>query len=69
MRPVRLAVVLVLLVGTYAASILGPPPSRVTLIGLGDIVFLLGVIALLAGWADQAEAARRDVAAASHPVR
>ncbi len=67
-RAVRLAVVLVLLVATYAASILGPPPSSVTLIGLGDLVFL-GVIALLAGWADQAESARRVVAAAAPPVR
>jgi hypothetical protein len=67
-RPVRLAVVLVLLVGTYAASILGPPPASVTPIGLGDVVFL-SVIALLAAWADQAEAARRDVATASHPIR
>ena len=66
-RPVRLALLLVLLAGTYAASILGPPPPSVTAIGLGDIGFLI-VIALVAAWADQAGATRK-VMPTAHPAR
>ena len=52
-RPVRLGLVLVLLVGTYAASLLGPPPPSVTAIGVSDVGFML-VMGLLAAWADRA---------------
>jgi hypothetical protein len=52
-RPVRLGLVLVLLVVTYAASLLGPPPPSVTAIGVSDVGFLL-VMGLLAAWADRA---------------
>jgi hypothetical protein len=66
-RPVRLAIVLLLLVGTYAASIFGPPPSSIEAIGAGDVVFMLAMGAL-AAWADRAAAPRRLVNAA-HPAR
>lgn len=52
-RPVRLGLVLVLLVVTYAASLLGPPPPSVTAIGVSDVGFML-VMGLLAAWADRA---------------
>jgi hypothetical protein len=52
-RPARLAIVLVVLLGVYAAAILGPPPTNVTAVAAGDIVFLLVMVALGA-WADKA---------------
>jgi hypothetical protein len=52
-RPVRLGLVLVLLVVTYAVSLLGPPPPSVTAIGVSDVGFML-VMGLLAAWADRA---------------
>jgi hypothetical protein len=52
-RPARLAIVLVVLLAVYAAAILGPPPPSVTAVGVGDIVFLLAMVALGA-WADKA---------------
>ena len=52
-RPVRLAVVLVLLVGTYVASLVGPPPPSMAVVGASDIVFMLAIGAL-AAWADRA---------------
>ena len=52
-RPVRLAIVLLILAGTYAASIFGPPPPGATVIAMGDIVFMLA-LAVLGGWADKA---------------
>jgi hypothetical protein len=52
-RPLRLSLVLVLLVGMYAASLWGPPPPGVAAIGVGDVGFLLAM-GLLAGWADRA---------------
>jgi hypothetical protein len=66
-RPVRLAIVLILLVGTYAASIVGPPPSSATTIGAADIVFML-FVAALAAWADRA-AEHRGLVNAAHPAR
>jgi hypothetical protein len=51
-RPVRLAIVCLLLLATYFASQYGPPPPSVVLIAVSDIVFLLA-IAALAGWADR----------------
>src|SRR5262249_20734444 len=64
-RPARLALVLFLLVGTYAASLFGPPPPSVTSIGLSDLGFLL-LMGFLAAWADRA-ATPAEVAA--HPAR
>ena len=63
----RLAVVLVLLVGTYAAALLGPPPPGMTMVAASDIVFLL-VAAALAAWADRQPSAA-ELAAASHAAR
>lgn len=65
-RPARLGLVLLLLVVTYAASLLGPPPS-VTVIGVSDIVFILAMGAL-AAWADRALAAP-GLARTPHPAR
>jgi hypothetical protein len=66
-RPLRLAVVMVLLVATYAASLLGPPPPSVLVIGASDIVFMLALGAL-AAWADRA-ATPLELAAAAHAAR
>ncbi|HEX6615629.1 MAG TPA: hypothetical protein VF046_04930 [Gemmatimonadales bacterium] len=52
-RAGRLAVVLALLLVTYAGSAFGPPPPNVATVAVADIVFIL-VIGLLAGWADRA---------------
>lgn len=51
-RPVRLAVLVVVLLGIYAASLYGPPPPSMTAVGLGDLGLIL-VLASLAGWADR----------------
>ena len=54
-HPVRLrrvVIVVLLLVVTYVASVLGPVPPSMTVVAVSDIVFLLG-IAALAAWADQ----------------
>jgi hypothetical protein len=48
----RMVIVVLLLVGTYVANLLGPVPSSMTLVAASAIVFLL-VIAALAAWADQ----------------
>ncbi len=64
-RPVRLAVVVLLLVGVYAASLLGPPPPSVMAIGLGDIGFLL-FMGLAGAWADRPASAAE---LAAHPAR
>lgn len=66
-RAVRLAIVLLLLVGAYAASLLGPPPPSVTAIGVSDIAFML-LMGALAAWADRA-AAPRELVTAAHPAR
>jgi len=64
-RPVRLAVVVVLLVGMYAASLLGPPPPSVMAIGLGDVGFLL-FMGLVGAWADRPTSTAE---LAAHPAR
>ena len=51
-RPVRLTVLVLVLVGTYLASQYGPPPPSVTIVALSDIVLLLAVAAL-AAWTDR----------------
>jgi hypothetical protein len=62
---VRLGLVVVLLVGVYAASLLGPPPPSITAIGLGDVAFLL-LMGLLGAWADRPASAAE---LAAHPAR
>ena len=66
-RPARLALVMVILVGIYVASLLGPPPPSVTAIGVGDIVLLL-VMGALGAWADRA-AVPAELAPAAHAAR
>lgn len=51
-RVPRLALVALLLVGTYFASLYGPLPPNMTTVAVSDIVFIL-VIAALAAWADR----------------
>ena len=51
-RPGRLAVLVVVLLGTYFASVYGPPPPNMTTVGVSVIVLVL-VAAALAGWADR----------------
>ncbi|MDQ3136067.1 MAG: hypothetical protein M3Q93_00575, partial [Gemmatimonadota bacterium] len=63
----RLAIVVLILVATYAASIMGPPPSSVRAIGAGTVGFLL-LVAALAAWADR-PSVRGEPVAAAHPVR
>lgn len=48
----RILVLVLLLVGTYLASVYGPPPPSMTVVAVSDIVFILGIGAL-AGWADR----------------
>jgi hypothetical protein len=66
-RRARLAVVLLILVGTYAASLLGPPPPGIQAVAVADIVFIL-VLGLLAGWADRA-ATPAELASGSRTTR
>jgi hypothetical protein len=51
-RPGRLAVLVLVLVGTYLASLYGPLPPNMTTVAVADIVFVLAVAAL-AAWADR----------------
>jgi hypothetical protein len=48
----RILVVVLLLAGTYLASVYGPPPPSMTVVAVTDIAFILGMGAL-AGWADR----------------
>ena len=50
--PGRLAVVVIVLLGTYLASAYGPPPPDMTTVGVSVIVFIL-LAAALAAWADR----------------
>jgi uncharacterized membrane protein HdeD (DUF308 family) len=62
----RLVIVVLLLVATYVASLLGPVPSSMTVVAVSDIVFLLG-IAALAAWADRRASHRElDARGLSH---
>jgi hypothetical protein len=65
-RPIRLALVLAILVGTYAASLWGPPPPSVTAVGISDVIFMV-VLGLLGGWADRAATPAELAAQAGHP--
>jgi cation transport ATPase len=51
-RPGRLAVLVVVLLGTYFASVYGPPPPNMTTVGVSVIVIVL-LAAALAAWADR----------------
>ncbi len=62
----RLLIVVLLLVGVYVASLLGPVPSSMTVVAVSDIVFLV-VIAALAAWADRRASHRElDARGLSH---
>ena len=62
----RLVIVVLLLVGTYVASLFGPVPSSMTVVAVSDIVFLL-TIAALAAWADRRASHRElDARGLSH---
>lgn len=62
----RLVIVVLLLVGTYVGSLLGPTPPSMTLVAVSDIVFLLA-IAALAAWADRRASHRElDARGLSH---
>ena len=52
-RPGRLAALVLVLVGIYLLSLLGPPPPDVTAIAVADIIGLLG-LAAFAAWVDRA---------------
>ncbi|HEX3273383.1 MAG TPA: hypothetical protein VHR43_00895 [Gemmatimonadales bacterium] len=65
-RPARLAVVLLILVGIYLASIWSPPPPGVDVIGVTDVVGLL-LLGLLGGWADRAATPAELAAQGAHP--
>jgi hypothetical protein len=60
-RTGRLVVVLVVLIGVYAASLLGPEPPSVTAIGLSGAAFF-ALMPLLGAWADRTEPLRRSLA-------
>jgi hypothetical protein len=49
-RPGRIAVVTIVLLGTYFASVYGPVPPNMTTVAVSDIAFIL-LAAALAGWA------------------
>ena len=66
-RPARLGLLLLLLSATYVASLLSPPPPSVAVIGVSDIVFMLGMGAL-AAWADRA-ASPAELVRAATPAR
>jgi peptidoglycan/LPS O-acetylase OafA/YrhL len=51
-RPTRLLVLVLVLVGTYFASQYGPLPPNMTAVAVSDIIFVLAVAAL-AAWADR----------------
>ena len=48
----RLAILVIVLLGTYFASIYGPLPPNMTAVAVSDIGFIL-VVAALAAWADR----------------
>ena len=64
-RAVRLGLVLLLLVGIYVASLVGPPPPSVTAVGRATVV-LLSLMGLLGAWADRSASAAE---LAAHPAR
>jgi hypothetical protein len=67
LRPIRLAIVLLPLVGVYLASFWGPPPPSVPAIGASVVVLLL-LAGPLGAWADRA-ATPAELAGPAHPVK
>ena len=65
-RTRRLVLVLAVLIGTFAASLLGPEPTSVTAIGLSGAAFF-ALMPLLGAWADRAEPLRRNMSTARPP--
>jgi hypothetical protein len=53
----RLAMLVVVLVGTYLASVYGPLPPSMTVVAVSDIVALVAA-ATLAAWADRRASAQ-----------
>jgi hypothetical protein len=51
-RPLRLSLLVLVLLGTYFASLYGPTPPSMTTVAMSGIVFFLAV-AILAAWADR----------------
>jgi hypothetical protein len=51
-RPGRLAVLVIVLLGTYLASVYGPLPPNMTTVAVSTIGFIL-LVAALAAWADR----------------
>jgi hypothetical protein len=51
-RPVRLAILLVVLLLSFLASFFGPPPSSMRFVAIGAIV-LYGLLGVLAWWTDR----------------
>ena len=51
-RPIRILTVVLLLTGTYLATVYGPIPPSMTAVAVSDIVFILAMGAL-GGWADR----------------
>ncbi len=51
-RTPRIFILVLVLVGTYLASVYGPLPPNMTVVAVSDIVFMIG-IAALAAWADR----------------
>ena len=51
-RPVRLTLLVLVLLGIYVASALGPPPPGIRAVAVADIAGLT-LLALLAAWADR----------------
>jgi hypothetical protein len=51
-RAGRLAILVIVLLGTYFASVYGPLPPNMTAVAVSDIGFIL-VVAALAAWADR----------------
>jgi predicted membrane channel-forming protein YqfA (hemolysin III family) len=67
LRPARLSLVTIILVGVYAVSIFGPPPPSMRAVAVSDIIFLL-LMTGLAAWADQ-RATPEEIAAARPGTR
>jgi hypothetical protein len=60
-RARRIAIVVLLLVGTYLATLYGPPPPSMRVVAVSGIAFIVGMAAL-AAWADR-RASHEELAA------
>jgi hypothetical protein len=66
-RAARLSVLLMVLLGTYLASVYGPIPPNMTTVAVSDIVFIL-LVGTLAAWADR-RASTQELEAQHHNRR